>query len=178
MKNKYYYIISSVIVLVLLFLYYNFGGFKTVKITRVENDQPWSLRIWGKQFQGTVQDPDWKKLFIQTRDFIVQGKFSGPVIVVYFKRPETTGNPGKVEAFIGARLSNDSLPPMDFRELKLEKKGVVRADLDMHPVVMPSADKVNRMIRHFADTCHLTLDSLMIEKYYRNNALAVEVPVL
>lgn len=158
-------------------MYYYFGGFDKVTVQKVETDRSYILDLWGEEFNGNMQDTTWKNLFLEIRDRIVHGILNDPITIVYYRKPKDAGRKGNIEAFIGASLQPDSIPPRGLTEIKIVKKGVLRVTLNMHPVVMPSPSKVRRLITRYAAGNNLGLDTLMIEKYYHDNSIAVEVPV-
>jgi len=174
---KLYYIILGIVLLGVLFIFYNYlGGFKKIVVEKIENQDPYEIRIWGKNFHGNIQDENWKKLFIEIRDHIVKEKLKGPITVIYYKVPAGKGNNEKIDAFIGLRVPDNGTIPSGFTEKSVAFKGVLRVRLTMHTIVMPSPQKVKRIISRYAAMNNLQLDSLQIEKYYPDNTLTVEVP--
>ena len=172
----YYFILGIVLLGVLFVFYYHLGGFKKIVVEKIEGQEPYEIRIWGKNFHGNIQDENWKKLFIEIRDHIVKEKLQGPITVIYDKAPGGKGDNEKIDAFIGLPVpEGDTIPP-GFTEKSFDFKGVLSVRLTMHTVVMPSPQKVKKIISRYAAMNNLHLDSLQIEKYYPDNTLTVEVP--
>ena len=172
----YYYILGVVLLAFLLGVYYHLGGFRKIEVEKIENALPYEVKIWGKHFDGNVQDEKWKGLFVEIRDMIVDGKLKAPVTVIYLKETPAGDNDKKIEAFIGSQAVPGTQPPDGLQEDSLSFKGVLRVRLTMHPVVMPSPQKVMKVISRYAAMNNLKPESLHIEKYYPDNTLAVEVP--
>jgi len=143
-------------------------------VQKIEPSMAYSVKISGKPFKGRIQDSAWKNLFYEIHDNILKNILREPITIIYYSKPEQ--HKGKVDAFIGAELQKKSGLSAEFTEKELTFRGVLRVELTMHPVIMPSPGKVKRLIGRFATDNNITLDSLLIEKYHSDNTLTVEIP--
>jgi hypothetical protein len=155
-------------------LYYHFGGFEEIVVKKIEPPAEYTIKITGKSFKGRIQGTLWKNLFYEMHDDIVKSILKEPITIIYFIMPEE--HKGKTDAFIGAEAEDPSAIPQEFTEQVLTCRGVLRVDLTMHPIIMPSPARVRKLIMNYAKDKNLLLDSLMIEKYHADNSLTVEIP--
>ena len=175
MKNRTIYALLGVALITLLILYKHLGGFKKIEVLEISGEGAYRLEISGRNYEGKMGSPAWKNLFIEMRDSIGHGKLEEPITIIYL-RPLDRGK--TIEAFIGAVRKPGQQLPAGFTEKSVTRKGVLRVNLSMHPVVMPSPELVRKRIRVYARIHRLVLDSLMIEKYHPDNSLTVEIPYL
>jgi hypothetical protein len=169
-----YFIILALAIIALGVLYYRFGGFNKILVQKIESSASYTIKISGKPFKGRIQDTAWKNLFYEMHDNILKSRLKEPITIIYFSKPEE--HRGKIDAFIGAEVLENSSLPKDFIEQELAFKGVLRVDLNMHPVILPSPARVKKLIMSYAKDKNISLDSLLIEKYHPDNSLTVEVP--
>ncbi len=168
--------LTGIVAVGLLVMYYHLGGFKKIQVRKIDNAGPYVMDIWGKEFTGDMQDTIWKNMFVGIRNEIIEGQLKGPIMIIYYKKPDNSTHKGKIEAFIGAEAGDDIPPSGNLKERMINVNGVIRASLNMHPVLMPSPERVKKLISQFAKNNHLREDSIMIEKYFPDNTLQVEVP--
>ena len=177
MKNKYFIILAGVISIALFALYWYFGGFEKIKVQEVKEGKFYKINLWGKEYHGNMNDTTWKKMFMEIRDDIIHGKLSDPITIVYFRKPELHEKKIRIDAFIGAGKLNGLPAPGDLEEKTITRQGALRVRLTMHPIVMPGPEKVRQEINAYATRNHITLDTLLIEKYFHDNSLDVEIPI-
>jgi hypothetical protein len=132
--------------------------------------------VAGIPYKGKATDREFRELFEKVNSDYKTGKIKGTLAAIYYEIPDA--DKGKVDAIIGA-LAPDSLAslPASYKYLYLAGTQAVRADINSHPAVAPAPDKLKKKLMEYAWKNKLTPQNFVIEKYFDERNLQVEIPV-
>jgi len=172
MKKPFVYIVLALIFTLFLVLYKHLGGFNEPAITfEPAKDYVFS----GKSYMGEVTDPAVELLFSEMRKLKLEGRYNGPLVMIWFEEPETGDSP--VSMFIGIEvLPNESMPE-NLDSIRIEMNGLVRASIKGHASVMPNPSSIVEQIRTFAGENNYELQDIVIDKYLSDSIIYTEIPI-
>lgn len=171
-QSKFFYL--SLIVLfvsvIALCIYSLLGGFREVVITKKE---PVNRMLAGKQFVEHYGNKDWIKFGQQCKDLLDNGQIRGQLIIISSYSDSIPEN--HLSKFVGIILEDDMVEiPSDFELQTLQSPERYVADLNMHVLVQPRPDKIEKMITAAAQTEGDALQDLFVEIRYPDGRLEVE----
>jgi hypothetical protein len=116
-----------------------------------------------------------EKLFVEMRTLKVEGRYKGPVVMIWYWEPQDKED--TVNVLIGLEIMPGEPVPEHFDTERIEMNGVVRATIVGHSSVMPSPAKVIEKIKRFASENNYKLQDLIIDKYLSDSVVFTEIPV-
>ncbi|MTI31667.1 hypothetical protein [Xanthovirga aplysinae] len=154
-------------------VYIQLGGFNEVKISVKENI---NYTLIGKSFEGRYKSKEVKNIFFDTRRLLEEGELHGTLAIIYDQDPSE--NEGNMKSFTGIILEKPiSKIPKGFEERKFKAFTVVQAQINAHPLVMPTPEKIKEKLKIYAQEQGLELQDISIEKLVGERELVVEIPV-
>jgi hypothetical protein len=166
-------LIISVIAGIALIGYTFLGGFQEIPFSRTSIE---GYIMAGIPYKGKATDREFRELFDKVNADHKAGKIKGTLAAVYYQTPDA--DKGKVDAIIGT-LVPDSLGslPASYKYLYLAGIQAVRAEITTHPAVAPAPDKLKEKLMEYAWKNKLIPQNFVIEKYFDERNLQVEIPV-
>ena len=143
-----------------------------INITYEEN---FEYVIAGKSHTGRISDSEMKGLFNEMRSYVVEEKYSGPLVMVWPR--ERNLKRDSLEVFVGIQLQPGETPPASLDTTSIEMNGLVRAAIRRHTIVMPSPLRIIDRIEDYAENNNYRLQDLVIDKYFSDSIVYTEIPI-
>jgi len=172
MKSPFFYLIFALIFTAILIFYNQMGGFREPEIT-YEPVKEYTLA--GRKFKGKASDPAMEQLFSEMKQIKEENQYQGSLVMVWYKEVSRKNEP--VEVFIGIEVLSGEVAPEQLETIILRMGGVIRAKISAHTSVMPSPERVLKMIRIFAEKNSYKLQDIVIDKYPAESVVLTEIPV-
>ena len=171
--KKYFYWIVSIIscFVIVMSIYYTLGGFEEIRVVKSSNNV---YNVACKEFIGRIKNDSLSLIFSEMRNLVMNKKINGELCVINYR--DQALESGVTHQFIGILLGDEisEIPSgISVREFKSET--TFKAGLGMHPLVMPSAEKVEKKIYQFATENGYELESHSMEILYADNSILVEM---
>jgi hypothetical protein len=141
------------ITIISLSIYYLLGGYNEMKLYRAE---PENRVLFGKFFD-TVHDSQFASHGSKCRQMIEEGSINGRLTVMLY--PNDSLKDSELDRFVGISTTEEMVEvPSDFEIIEIDlPERIVLEMADMHLLVQPRPDKVEEMIRRFAEVNNLVL---------------------
>jgi hypothetical protein len=172
LKRSYFFLFIALFLTVILILYQQLGGFKTPVISFIGLHE---YHVAGIYYEGKITGSKWESLFYRMRDLVESDRITGTLTIVWYNQPEK--EEGFARAFIGIQFEGNPDIPSGLEVRTLQMAGVIRATMKSHVSVMPSPQKVSRLIREWAARHGYELQDILIEMYPEESAVYSEIPV-
>lgn len=159
-------LIALFISIISLCVYYLLGGFNETSLYKAG---PTNQLLLGKYFD-TVHDPDFSTHGAKCRELIESGSINGRLAVMIY--PVDTIRDSEIDRFVGIATNEDMAEiPSDFEIRELNLSGSVVLEIkDMHLLVQPRPDKIEKMIRDFAAEQRLQLTNYYLIYYGKDHS--------
>jgi hypothetical protein len=151
-------------------IYYLLGGFEEVRVYELSGA---NKVIVGRSFTGRQNSPVIEKYFTESKALILDSAIIGTLTVVQYKNDTLTGN--EAQLFIGITLENEMAEiPSNYSVIELKSPKRFAVFLGMHPLVFPSPDKIETMLKSKAQEMGYDLEDYFVELHYIDNSMSVE----
>lgn len=171
--KKYFYWIVSIVscFVIVLSIYYSLGGFNEITVVESGNN---IYNIAGKEYKGRIKNDSLNMVFSEMRELVLNKKINGELCVINYRDEELAN--GEVHQFIGILLGDEiSEIPSGISVRAFQSETTFKAGLGMHPLVMPSAEKVEKKISNYAKEKGFQLQNYSMEILYSDNSVMVEM---
>jgi len=151
-------------------IFYRLGGMNKPSISRAIAPK---YMVIGKVYNGKINQKfdDFQAQLQEDAEL-----FTGDFILIYNQNPNQANIDLKV---FGGFLTQDTTQiPQGYQLQQVPKREVIRATINSHPLVTPSATQVETELVTFAKERSIVLQEKLLEKYTRNqNQVITEIPV-
>lgn len=172
LKKYFYWIISIVSCFVIvLSIYHYLGGFNEISVVKSGNN---IYNIAGKDYQGRIKNDSLNMIFLEMRDLVLSKKINGDLCVINYREEGLVS--GETHQFIGILLGDEiSEIPSGIKVRAFQAETTFKVGLGMHPLVMPSAEKIEKKISQYAKEKGFELQNYSMEIIYSDNSILVEM---
>lgn len=171
--KKYFYWIVSIVscFVIVLSIYYYLGGFNEISVVKSGNN---IYNIAGKDYQGRIKNDSLNMIFLEMRDLVSNKRINGELCVINYRDKDLAN--GEAHQFIGILLGDEiSEIPSGIKVREFRSETTFKVGLGMHPLVRPSAEKVEKKISLYADDNGFALENYSMEILYSDNSILVEM---
>ncbi len=173
MGKSYRYLLIALMLTGVLIIYHQFGGFNQPEISYVEEE---GYYLVGKHYQGPLDDRKWESLFSEMRNLMEKDSLKGTLTIVWFEDPEIKKD--TANAFVGIITAPDTRAPAGLEKQSILMRGVLRATIRAHAMVMPEpAEVVDQLRKYAAEQGYELRENILIEKYPQESLVITEIPV-
>ena len=171
--RSWYFYFSIIILSVLIIaftVYFHLGGLKEIQV-RAYPEVNYSLA--GTEFKGNYDDPEIQVLYKKAKELVLSGDINGILSVIDY--PDLDLGEKEVRLFIGIILKEKITEiPTNYKVRKIESRGALGVELDMHPFVRPTKDDIESEIYLTAQKNGLDIDAYFLEKHFKDDRIKVE----
>jgi len=151
-------------------IFYRLGGINKPLISRAIAPK---YTVVGKVYEGKINQ-EFDAFQAQLQEDAAQ--FAGDFVLIYSQNPNQSKRELKV--FGGFLAEDETHIPQGYQLQQVPKREVIRATVNSHPLVAPSATQVEEELFSFAQERGILLQETFLEKYTRNqNQVITEIPV-
>lgn len=171
--KKYLYWTVSIVscFVIVVSIYYSLGGFDEISVVKSGNN---IYNIAGKDYQGRIKNDSLNMIFLEMRDLVLNKRINGELCVINYRDADLTN--GEAHQFIGILLGDEiSEIPSGISVRAFKAETTFKVGLGMHPLVMPSAEKVEKKIALYAQKNGFELQNYSMEILYPDNSIMVEM---
>ncbi|MFT6055649.1 MAG: hypothetical protein ACJASP_002554 [Roseivirga sp.] len=154
--------------------YIYFGGLNSVDIS-VANVEGYT--IGGRLYQGKSKSKVIEDYFFEAKELTQSKTLDGILTIVHYN--DTTLAKGETKLFIGVTFSSEDFTlPDDYQLLTIAATKSVRARVEAHNVVVPTASTIEKRMAELARKEGLKTQGFTIEKYVSTTILEIDYPLV
>jgi len=171
MKFKTLILIAGLILTISGIIYYLLGGLDDVKYS-IQPASTYSLI--GKEYSGGNNSILLESIFDQTKE-LLDSTFPEGILVIVNDESQYDGEYNNVWYYIGI-IPNTPISqlPEGYSLREFNSKGVIRANIEAHNLVMPKPEAVRNRAMELAEKEGLELSRYSIEKYASEGVIEID----